>query len=790
MLLAVLCCARVIVAQQAAVRTAEAVSTAASAIHAVYAVGNGEAVPAPVGDETETVRYLVHVGPSSQRLSQSLYKTGQADAAARRSEVSRRIDGMPAAVRTLREFSILINGFCVQTQRKNVSELIQLPGVTGVTEDMKVKAFAAAAPVAAPSASPLLGVATGKGIKVGVIDTGIDYMHEALGGGLGPAYKVCGGYDFVNNDADPMDDDGHGTHVAGIIAGRSAELSGMAADASLYAYKVLNANGDGFAGDVIAAVERAIQDGVTVINLSLGAPNGDPDDDLSQAVDYAAAMGIVVVAAAGNDGGSGTIGTPGAARRALTVGAVDAKNMIASFSSKGPTQKNFGLKPDVVAPGVNISSAKPGGGYAIMSGTSMSTPYVAGLAAVLAELYPSWSADRIRCAIIESARRLPSYPLFAAGSGCVDPLKAVRMQTIAFPASMSLGFNTANAAAWTRRETVYVANTSSTPATYSFSSVCSSPGVTTVFTPPSVTVQPFQGAAVVAEIRAANAELADNMTLNDGYAGSIILRSARDTVTIPFAFFKGTMLQLNFSETPLNVIVHNRKTSVYAGAPKSGNLCLVVPAGTYDIISKFYPSHYVVRESVQTAGLVQLTLRKDEARHPLRLIPIDEAGTRLETDQPHEVFTSIGGLVHCASGIGMVSTDYGAYTAKQSEKAEYISDISPRYLYGSVLNILKGNSATYTYEAVLTGGIADSATIAFAPAEGKSLEVRYDVDSSKYRTIFPILFSFVNLQGMVGIKYYDGESAPLRYPFTQRSVYFTRSSPFFPVFHQREAYKY
>ena len=147
------------------------------------------------------------------------------------------------------------------------------------------------------------------GVTVAIIDTGIDYTHPALGGGFGPGFKVIGGWDFVNNDADPMDDAGHGTHVAGIVAGQSDDFTGVAPDASLIAYKVLGANGSGSESNVIAAIERAAdpnQDGntsdhVDVANLSLGG-GGNPDDPGSIAIDNATAAGVTFAIAAGNTG--------------------------------------------------------------------------------------------------------------------------------------------------------------------------------------------------------------------------------------------------------------------------------------------------------------------------------------------------------------------------------------------------------------------------------------------------------------------------------------------------------
>jgi subtilisin family serine protease len=786
-------CAQFLSAQQLIVRQQDAMQAFPAASRVTLVMENGKVTTTSIGSDNDLVRYIIEVTPPSMSAQQSLNKTVSSTASSLRSAVRSRLDGATFSVQTLREYSEAINGFCVRTERKNYSVLKNLPGISSVVEDINVSVspIDVVSTVSVPQPE-LKSTATGKGIKVGIIDTGIDYLHESLGGGFGAAYKVCGGYDFVNNDADPRDDNGHGTHVAGIIAGNSATISGMAVNASLYSYKALDASGNGYASDIIAAIDRAIIDGVNVINLSFGTADGDPDDILSQAADRAAASGIIVVAAAGNGGDFGKIGSPGAARKVLTVGAVDSKNVIASFSSMGPTQKNFGIKPDVVAPGVSILSSKMGGGYVAMSGTSMSSPYVAGVAAALSELYPTWNAAQIRNAIIESAQRLPSTAsFFTAGSGSVNPLGAARLQTVVYPGSISLGFNTGSTGAWAKRETLFVANVGSVAQKYTLSSASSSSAVTILLQPSVITVAPNQQAMVFADFQAANSLLADNLAISDGYTGTITAVSALDTVRVPYTFFKGTMLQLQFSEAPCQVLIHNRKNKSYSYKPKSNNLSIVVPADTYDILSMFYPSTYVVRENVPTAGIVQLTIKSDEAKNSITLSPIDETGSPIAVGQAHQVFNSIEALVHIGSGVGWATPDCGPYQAAQSKNIVSISDVSSHYVFGYSLNILKDNTSTYTYDAVLDAGIASTVAITYAPAEAKLLDVRYDVDTVKTHSVFPVVYSGIIFDGkLMQETYYDGTSESLRYPFAQKSVFFNHPSPSFPVYHSREAYKY
>lgn len=271
---------------------------------------------------------------------------------------------------------------------------------------------------------------TGNGIVVAVIDTGVDYSHPDLGGGFGTGYKVIGGYDFYNDDSDPMDDNGHGTHVAGIIAANGG-ISGVAPDAEILAYKALGPNGSGSMSHCIAAIEAAMDpngDGDTsdhadIISMSLGGP-GESGDPISLAVRSAVEAGVAVVVAAGNDGPlMGTVASPGIEPTAITVGAVDDDGVLAGFSSRGTTPELL-MKPEISAPGVSIYSTVPfsgtqfssSSGYFSMSGTSMATPHVSGAAALLLQLHPDWTPQEIKSALVLGANEL-GESLWSAGAG-------------------------------------------------------------------------------------------------------------------------------------------------------------------------------------------------------------------------------------------------------------------------------------------------------------------------------------------------------------------------------------
>ena len=256
----------------------------------------------------------------------------------------------------------------------------------------------------------------GSGVRIAILDTGMDYNHPDL------ADSYVMGYDFVNNDTDPMDDNGHGTHVAGILAGNGISSNeryvGVAPDADLYVYKILDDEGNAGFEEFIKGIEAAIDpnndsdpsDHVDIISLSFGTDQpGKPNDEISSKIDEVVDMGVVVVAAAGNGGpGAQTITSPGAALKAITVGSVSKSKYISITSSRGPINDSgvFHIKPDVVAPGIDITSTRLGGGYVSKSGTSMATPHVAGAAALLLQVHPDWTPAMIKNELESTAEDL------------------------------------------------------------------------------------------------------------------------------------------------------------------------------------------------------------------------------------------------------------------------------------------------------------------------------------------------------------------------------------------------
>ncbi len=249
--------------------------------------------------------------------------------------------------------------------------------------------------------------ATGAGVKVAIIDTGIDLTHPDLAG------NIKGGINLVRTNRSPNDDNGHGSHVAGIVAAIDNTIGyvGVAPGASLYAVKVLDARGSGYLSTVAAGIDWARQNGMNVGNMSLGGSSGT--SQLQAACDNAAAAGVLLVAAAGNSGDGSTLTVetsyPAQYSSVVAVGATDYADAVASFSNTGP-------KVEVSAPGVSIPSTYKGGGYATLSGTSMASPHAAGLAAVL--LSAGSTASTIRADLDAHVRDLgPSGRDYGYGFG-------------------------------------------------------------------------------------------------------------------------------------------------------------------------------------------------------------------------------------------------------------------------------------------------------------------------------------------------------------------------------------
>lgn len=282
----------------------------------------------------------------------------------------------------------------------------------------------------------------GKGIVIAVLDTGLA-PHDDL---VKPQSRILAFKDFVNNRTEPYDDNGHGTHVAGIIAGNgyssNGKYKGVAPSANIIGIKCLDKNGGGSTSGIISALSYVLEIkdlyGIKIVNLSLGTPsNINPNKDpMVRAVERCVQEGLVVVTAAGNSGpGPKTILSPGVSREVITVGAVDDKrtidrsdDTIANFSSRGPTTEGI-QKPDLLAPGVNIKSLSNTelNSYSTLSGTSMATPLISGSLALLFNRHGDLNPEECKEKLLDACVPL-SDSKEGQGAGMLDLRKLFHLE--------------------------------------------------------------------------------------------------------------------------------------------------------------------------------------------------------------------------------------------------------------------------------------------------------------------------------------------------------------------------
>ncbi|KOX28744.1 hypothetical protein ADK67_11235 [Saccharothrix sp. NRRL B-16348] len=437
---------------------------------------------------------------------------------------------------------------------------------------------------------------TGAGAKVAVLDTGVDSTHPDLAG------AVVESRNFTDSP-DTDDRVGHGTHVAATITG-SGRYQGVAPDSAVLNGKVLGDQGGGYESDIIAGMEWAVAAGADVVNMSLGSSmRTDGTDPMSLAVNQlTSSSGALFVVSAGNSGPSDqTIGSPAAAELALTVGAVDRSDQLAEFSSRGPRWGDDAIKPDITAPGVDIVAARAkegsvgtpvGDAHVALSGTSMSSPHVAGAAAIVAAQHPDWTAAQIKGALMASAKPNADLTVHEQGAGRVDVAAAVTQTLAAEPASLSLGV-----AQWPHADDqpierkIAYRNAGTTPVTLTPTADLRDPagnpapaGMVT-FSPSTLTVPAGGEAAVVVTVDT-------SLDAPDGRYGGVVVATGGSTplrtpigVTKEVESYDVKMTFLDHTGAPTPeyffrfVDVNHRKA--YLGHDPSGTVVVRLPKGTF-----------------------------------------------------------------------------------------------------------------------------------------------------------------------------------------------------------------
>ncbi|MFF2776511.1 S8 family serine peptidase [Streptomyces sp. NPDC058052] len=426
---------------------------------------------------------------------------------------------------------------------------------------------------------------TGKGVKVAVLDTGVDAGHPDLAGRIAESKSFIEGQEVADRD-------GHGTHVTSTVGGSGAgsdgKEKGVAPGATLAVGKVLSDEGSGTESQIIAGMEWAAKDiDAKIVSMSLGSREGsDGTDPMAQAVNtLSAETGALFVIAAGNSGAPGTIGSPGAADSALTVGAVDSADRAAYFTSKGPRYRDQALKPDLSAPGVGILAARSQltggtGLYTSMNGTSMATPHVAGVAALLAEKHPDWTGAQLKDALMSSSRTLDASA-YDLGAGRVDVGAAIAADVTA-TGSADLGFF-----AWPYEEnkpvtrTVTYTNSSGAPVELDLA-VAGMPAGTAALADTTLTV-PAHGSA-------------STTVTGDGSAAPVGTSSGRITATAGGTPVAHTALGLVKEEERYTLTVHVKDRD---GAPAAAGLG----------IKELTPGEDPFPASVGESGTLELRLK-------------------------------------------------------------------------------------------------------------------------------------------------------------------------------------
>ncbi|MDP4174568.1 MAG: S8 family serine peptidase [Bacteroidota bacterium] len=548
-----------------------------------------------------------------------------------------------------KEYCKVFNGASLTVPKAMISQISLLPYVKRVYKDGIVKADL-------KESVRIIGADSvwnkyndqGDSVIVGVIDTGIDYMHPALGGGFGKGHKVIGGYDFVNKDNDPMDDHSHGTHVAGIIAANSDNMKGVAPKALLVAYKVLNSRGSGYDSDIISAIEMAVDpngdnnydDKLDIVNMSLGNDRGNPFDALTEAVNNAVKLGVTFCIAAANSGDYATIGSPATAELAITVGASNKMDKLANFSSKGPVKKTYIMKPEILAPGVDINSTLPHNSYGVYSGTSMASPMAAGVCALLKHRHKDWTPEMIKSALISSARDL-GFDIMSQGAGRINALKAMSIKTFAIPSQLNYGLDNAEETSWVIKDTVTILNGSGILQNYTVNIIGLSNGILLTPSLNNFSLNAGETKRVVFTLTVNNSSVPFSSGNGFSYSGKVSITNTSDSLIIPWSFVKTPVLAISFKQPFLTYAIYksgklyndftawNQDDSLYSE--------IMLPQGKYTVLSSFYNLkdsvynfRFMAKPDITLNGYKSINIDPEEANLSFIFNGTDETGKKIE----------------------------------------------------------------------------------------------------------------------------------------------------------------
>ena len=547
-----------------------------------------------------------------------------------------------------REYRMTFAGASVRVSRGALSKIRALSYVRAVYEDRQFEAYLqnSVPQIHVPEVRAKYG-RRGNGIVVAIIDTGVNYKHWALGKGFGTGFKVVGGYDFVNDDGDPMDDYGHGTHVAGIVAGDVAPVIGVAPAATLLAYKVLDAHGSGELSDVMAGVERTVDpngdgdpaDHADVANMSLGGGR-QFDDPLVRAVETASAAGVIFCVAAGNSFAPASIGSPGVAPSAITVGATDSADVAAPFTSRGPIGGTWAVKPEIAAPGVGIVSAFEDRTL-LASGTSMATPHVSGVVALLLEEHPSWTVDDIKAALVSTAKPVlvqttGAVDIISAGGGRIDALAAFEASIFPSPATVTFGIVPNRGQPHTSTAKVTLRNRGSSAETLRMKVASLASGGKLTMTPESVLLDAGSTAEVTFTLELPDTATPEFTEAPLSMTGMIELTGTQSALHLPWLIVTGDVLSATYGGTDDYAMYISRgmsQAAMWPAGPRTwGAFVEATLAADVMVLSQSEedaPVRVIIRERQTVEGFTPITILPEEASLELAVAGVDERGVPL-----------------------------------------------------------------------------------------------------------------------------------------------------------------
>ncbi|MFC1563564.1 S8 family serine peptidase [candidate division KSB1 bacterium] len=592
---------------------------------------------------------------------------------------------------------------------------------------------------------------TGEGIIVGIIDTGIDYLHPDLGGGFGPGFKVAGGYDFYNEDDDPIDDNNHGTHVAGIVAGDGETITGVAPGATLYAYKALGSGGSGDDSIILAAIERTADpnqdddysDHLDVVNLSLGSAS-NADSPLCTALNNASLLGVTFCASAGNSGTNFSVGAPGAAEMAITVGASDDLDLIASFSSRGPNRWDYAIKPEVIAPGVSIYSSILNGEYDNFRGTSMSCPHVAGVAALIKSVHQNWEPQEIKAALMNTAVDI-GEEVMTQGAGRIDALKAIEAEFLALPGHLSFGLDDIKLSVWSKSKALTLKNMSGVTKYLTVSKSGLATGISLDASETSITLLPGNSREITFTLSLDNSLVSDPETASLSHSGTVNIKDQNSEINIPWSFTKGSELILNSDFEYPYYILHDRRLggikmydagSIIFDDPFTARA--LIQEGAYDLYTRNFDGeeYYIfLQENIDVEGITTIETYKDDAVNTITLNGKDESGQSIFTKGAidRDIFTIFPGTPAYRLGYGISFDD--TMTVPTVIKTTNLPDYYPIYIrdYQQCSN----TGRLIIYDKI--GGLQNDVELMNSPADliGFPVKVVFPAGLESREVVFP-----------------------------------------------------